>query len=199
MGHVYLFLDTSTGHYKIGATKDDDVEIRLNSLRTGNPHLDLSHKFETDHPFDLEAKLKNTFAEKRTKREFYALSDADLFDVEQIANEYESIRVPLKDRVNELKKQWDNGEMLPQEELHRQHIADWQQAKGKFYRAKLEFEQTADQVRIDIGPAKGILGLVTWKAFQKLWLNSARLKGEQPELYAQYAEPKVQRSLHALE
>jgi hypothetical protein len=199
MGHVYLFQDTSTGHYKIGATKDDDVQVRLNKLRTGNPHLELSHNFETADPFPLETKLKNTFAEKRTKREFYALSDADLFDVEQIANEYEGTWVPLKDRVNGLKKQWDNGEMLQQEESHRQHVADWQQAKGKFYRAKLELEQAGDQVRIDIGPAKGIIGLVTWKAFQKLWLNNARLKEEQPELYAQYAEPKVQRSLHALE
>ncbi len=199
MGHVYLFLDTSTGEYKIGATKEDDVEVRLNQLRTGNPHLERSLDFETADPFKPETILKNSFAEKRTKRDFYSLSDADLFDVEQIVNDYEGMWVQVKDSVNVLKKQWDNGEMLQQEESHRQHVADFQQKKGKFYRAKLEFEQARDLVRIDIGPFKGIIGLVTWKAFQKLWLNGARLKEEQPELYAQYAESKVQRRLQALE
>lgn len=135
MGHAYIFLDTSNGEYKIGATAKDDVDVRLNQLKTGNPYLTLHGKYETAYAFDLERKLMRAFESKRRKRDFFALDDADLITVSQIILEAET-SLPLEKSIIALRNKPDNGILLDPNESYRQDVAELREVRAQVANSK---------------------------------------------------------------
>ncbi len=74
--HVYL-VQTAEGLCKIGITQD--LEGRLNNLKTGNPYeLNLLHSIYHDDADEIEKGLHTRFADKRVSREWFRLGPDDI-------------------------------------------------------------------------------------------------------------------------
>lgn len=79
-GYVYLL--HCHGFYKIGIA--NDVAKRLNSIQTSNPfRVDLVASVVVDVPAELERTLHEAYAEKRTRNEWFELSDLDVCEIKQ--------------------------------------------------------------------------------------------------------------------
>lgn len=69
---TYLMTDISSGHTKIG--KSRDPLNRLNQFKCGNPTIELSYVCDCD----VETELHRKFAEKRLELEWFNLSTEDI-------------------------------------------------------------------------------------------------------------------------
>lgn len=78
-GYVYLICDWERPElYKIGVTTGNDVEGRRNELQTGNAStLHVCQYFRSRFPFLLESHLHRLFATKRTRGEWFTLTDEE--------------------------------------------------------------------------------------------------------------------------
>ncbi len=98
MGYVYLICDTSTDSFKIGVTKQKDIEDRMKKLQTGNStELFISSYYQTEYPFRLEKLLHNHFANQRLIGEWFSLTGKDVGSFRQICERLENIVIALKD------------------------------------------------------------------------------------------------------
>ena len=80
-GYVYL-VRADNGLYKIGKAKD--VEDRFKTFgSTCACKLELIHTVYSDKPHDLERRLHNRYAEKRSHGEWFALTDSDVKEITQ--------------------------------------------------------------------------------------------------------------------
>ena len=79
-GYVYLIGEIGNeGNYKIGSTRNKDIQKRLKQLQTGNSNeLFLRGYFKTDKPFILEKMMHNKFYSKNVLNEWYELSDDEV-------------------------------------------------------------------------------------------------------------------------
>jgi Meiotically up-regulated gene 113 len=187
MGYAYLFLNTSNGEHKIGATGSDDVEVRLNQLKTGNPYLKLSRKFETMYPFDVERKMMRAFESKRTRLDFFALDDADLLTIDQIVHDAET-SLTLEKSILSLKNRQDNGILLDPNEAYRQDVAELREVRAKIDSLKCREVELEARLKSAIGIYRGIRTLVSWKTNEKPhpWFDRKQLKADEPDIYAAY-------------
>jgi hypothetical protein len=200
VGHVYFFLDASIGEFKIGATKDDDVEVRLNKLKTGNPYLERHREFRTEYPFDLEQKLMGAFALKRTRRDFFALDDGDLLAIDQIVRDAEVI-LPMEKSIDSLKSKQDNGVLLDPNEVYRQLVAELREVKCARERLENRQMEIEAQLKTIIGVCRGIRNLVTWKTNEKPtpWFDRKQFELDEPRLYGVYLRFQFRRMFRLLD
>jgi len=200
MGHVYLYLDTSNGEYKIGATKDDDVEVRLNHLRTGNPYLVRSREFETDCPFDLEQKAMYAFALKRTRRDFFALDAGDLLAIGQIVRDAEAT-LRREESICSLKNKQDNGVLLDPNEVYRQLAAELREVTCECERLQNKKNELEAQLKTIIGVCRGIRSVATWKTNEKPTpqFDVGQFKLDEPRLYGAYLRFQFRRMFRLLD
>lgn len=83
-GYVYV-LELS-GFYKIGSSKRPDK--RYIQLSTGTPiDLKVVHWLKSPYYQTVEKQLHNRFAHKRTRREWFALTDEDIQWIKSLDNE----------------------------------------------------------------------------------------------------------------
>lgn len=81
-GYVYL-IRASTGHYKIGRTKD--ISNRFNFFVVKLPfEIELIHHFEVDDMREAEAKLHEKYKAKRVNGEWFNLTDEDVTFIKSI-------------------------------------------------------------------------------------------------------------------
>ena len=99
MGYVYLIGEEDVpNHYKIGSTRQKDVEKRLHQLQTGNSSpLYLRSYFETSTPFKLEKMLHNRFKTNGVINEWFELNKDDVEDFKGICEHLQGIIDSLKD------------------------------------------------------------------------------------------------------
>lgn len=195
MGCVYFSKDPATDETKIGYTQDEAAAQRMRSHWTSNPRLCQPREISTDNPSGLEAFLKAHFSQKRARGEFFALDDSDLDEAERLAKFFAE-STPVQERVEQLKRERDNGILIEPLEAHRELVGRWREVKGELARVKLEMEQLDLQLRAEIGIFAGIKGLVTWKAHDHHWFDKDQLEVERPEIYAEYWKTRIQRNLY---
>ena len=194
MGVFYFLRDNSNSLVKIGCTSAGDVEARLNALRTGNPGLQLALRIETADPFGVETLLHRSFAPKRKMREFFELTRGDLEEAERIAR-FADEAVPIRESVDLLKQERDNGILIEPLEAHQQLVDRLREVKHEYDRIKLEKDELELQLKSIIGLFAGIDGLVTWKALEQPRLDQTQLKLERPEIYQEYTRIRTMRKL----
>lgn len=98
-GNVYLITEEgSVGKYKIGCTRQRDVNKRLKALQTGNPSkLSLISSFSTNKPYKLESMLHNYFKEKHSINEWYELNADEVEDFNSLCVKFQTIIESLED------------------------------------------------------------------------------------------------------
>jgi hypothetical protein len=195
MGCVYFAKDPATDETRIGCTEDETAAQRMRCHWTSNPRLKLILEIITDDPSGLEAFLHTQFSQKRTSGDLFALDESDLDEAKRLARFF-SESTPVRERVEHLKTERDNGIMIDPLEAHRDLVDRLQEKKDEFARVKLEKEQLELQLRAEIGIFAGIEGLVTWKAHDHHWFDKDQLEIQRPEIYAEYWKMRIQRNLY---
>lgn len=99
MSFVYLIEERNgQGYYKIGSTRNKDIQKRLKQLQTGNADdLVLKDCFETEKPFKLEKMLHNKYQDKRLDGEWFLLDEDDVSSFQDTCQKYQDIIDSLKD------------------------------------------------------------------------------------------------------
>jgi DNA-binding Xre family transcriptional regulator len=75
-GFVYLILHLEFGFVKIGKTSD--LKTRFNQLKQEFGKISLIHSIETDNAIELEKHFHEMFADKRSEREWFNLTNDDV-------------------------------------------------------------------------------------------------------------------------
>lgn len=72
-GFVYLLCDGEK--FKIGMTKQKDIQNRIVELQTGNPNeIFISSYYKTDYPYRIEQMMHLRYNESRVKNEWFDLN-----------------------------------------------------------------------------------------------------------------------------
>ena len=80
-GYVYLLEYNNL--YKIGCSKN--IDKRLHDLEKNTPHkINLIHSIKTDNKYKLENELHQKYKDKRSKGEWFSLSDSDIQNIKNI-------------------------------------------------------------------------------------------------------------------
>jgi hypothetical protein len=195
MGCVYFAKDPATGETKIGYTGDEAAGQRMGQHWTSNPRLQMILEIPTDNPSGLEAFLQAHFSQKRTSGEFFTLDESDLDEAKRLAKFF-SESTPMRERVEQLKRERDNGILIDPLDSHRELVERWRAVRGEFARIKQEKELLDLELQASIGIFAGIEGLVTWKAHDHHWFDKDQLEIERPEIYANYWKLRIQRNLY---
>ena len=74
-----VYFAKSNGLYKIGVTRN--IEKRMSSLSVAAPYIKLIHVIHTEHIYALEKYYHNYFREKRTRGEWFQLSEQDIKNI----------------------------------------------------------------------------------------------------------------------
>lgn len=99
MGFVYLIGEYDHDHrYKIGSTRNHNIEKRLRQLQTGNSsELFIKSFFETDKPFRLEKMLHMKYDATHLVGEWFVMDDSEVFEFERNCMKYQDIIDSLKE------------------------------------------------------------------------------------------------------
>ncbi len=98
-GYIYLIGEQNNpNHYKIGFTRNSDVEYRLKKLQTGNSNqLYIKHTFFSNRVNKLEKMLHMHYRKNHTINEWFELNDNEINDFLNICEKYQNIIDSLKD------------------------------------------------------------------------------------------------------
>lgn len=83
--YIYLMLNTRSGYYKIG--RSNDPEKREKTLQAEEPDITLIHKWPA--PAEYEKKLHDRFKPKRSRGEWFELSQVDVIEIKSIMKAFE--------------------------------------------------------------------------------------------------------------
>lgn len=186
MGFVYILRSGDENLFKIG--KAVDVERRGKQLATGNPHPLIEFAcIETDYASECEKYLHHRLRTRRSRRsgarEFFEVEPEELEDLIRDAPRHVEEHVSIVREAKRLARQANDSRMLEprasEREKHRRllEVREAQDALA-FERERLEAE-----LKLVIGNAAGLDGLVTWKSHTKRELDVAAFKTEEPEVY----------------
>lgn len=122
IGEIYFIRERDrqdgekTSYVKIGVVSDSErgSSQRLKEHQTGNPRdLELRHVVPTPNPFKVETFLHRRYSDKRTRSEWFSLSDQELSDAIQVASELAAQAhkvLPILDEAKRLGKVLSTGE-----------------------------------------------------------------------------------------
>lgn len=92
----FIYLIQANNLYKIGVTKNYNINARLKQLQTANgTELKLITTFKSKHPFELEKRLHRYYKDVRCNGEWFNIDDISNFT--EICEENEKILIALED------------------------------------------------------------------------------------------------------
>ena len=95
-GFVYLLCDGEK--FKIGMTKQKDINKRIKELQTGNPNEIWLHSYyETDNPLKIEKMMHSKHHLSNIKNEWFDLTVAQVLSFKEDCIACEKILEALKD------------------------------------------------------------------------------------------------------
>ena len=95
-GFVYLLCDGEK--FKIGMTKQKDINKRIKELQTGNPNEIWLHSYyETDNPLKVEQMLHFRHKKSNIKNEWFDLTVSQVINFKQECKDCENLIKSLKD------------------------------------------------------------------------------------------------------
>jgi len=198
MGNVYIFRDGDSHLFKFGKSKDP--QKRFEGGRTFNPRLKQFDSIEIDDAYTsmCETYLHNSLRTKRRSGEFFEVSPEEARAAMRDASAYFAEFAPLNDKVDALAKEQSDDRMLapsePERDLYKQYIeAREQQDKWAARRELLE-----NKLKVAIGTAAGLDGLLSWESVPVTRLDLAALKEAEPEVYERWATPRLERRIRLL-
>ena len=98
-GYIYLIGEVGNpNHYKIGLTRDKNIEKRLKKLQTGSSEeLYIRYSFFSNHVTKLEKMLHRHYDSVHSINEWFDISDDDAKDFLKVCEKYQNIIDSLKE------------------------------------------------------------------------------------------------------
>lgn len=99
LGYIYLIGEVGNpNRYKIGLTRDKEIEKRLKKLQTGSSEeLYIRYIFKSNHVTKLEKMLHRHYSSVHEINEWFNISDEDAKDFINICKKYQNIIDSLED------------------------------------------------------------------------------------------------------
>ena len=95
-GFVYLLCDGDK--FKIGMTRQKDINKRIKELQTGNPYeIWLRSYYETDKPYIIEQMMHTKYMTSKIKNEWFELNVNDVINFKKNCADCERILYSMKD------------------------------------------------------------------------------------------------------
>lgn len=98
-GYIYLIGEIDNpNHYKIGLTRNKDINKRLKKLQTGSSgELYIRYSFFSNHVTKLEKMLHRHYNSVHSINEWFEINDDDAKDFIKICEKYQNIINSLKE------------------------------------------------------------------------------------------------------
>jgi hypothetical protein len=189
---VYIFRSGDQNIFKIGHTRNEPNKRRKH-LSTGNPHqLTI---FDTIKTEPNQHTLCETFLHKilRSKkfidgdaREFFCVDVSELEGAIRQARKFLEEFLPKQKAVDDLSKRKSDGRLVTpgeaEKDIYRRLI------RIREEQDKLELERTIleNDLKLALGTASELAGLVTWKTSFKQDFQTTKFKIDHPALYEAY-------------
>lgn len=198
MGLVYLIQNGDEPQFKIGLTRKNEAETRKKALSTGNPNpLRVIDTIETDYPKECEKFLHKHLAPRKITgghaQEFFAISLEEVKPYFERARAYVGEIATLQPEVERLEDITSTEEIknAGNEDVSiAQRMRELRQQQDT---CKLELDLLEAKLKIRIGDAAGIDGVVTWKTVEVTAFDTAAFKEAHADLYETFSKPTQSR------
>jgi len=196
MGYVYIRRSGHENLFKIG--KPADVEDRIGSLSTGNPHrLTEFDVIQTDDEGEWEQYLHKRLRSRRfresTAQEFFEVTPEELKSVIQEAREFLPEFLKAKREVDRLKHEKSEDRMVapgPEEQSMYMRLLEVREEQD---RCEYERRHLENKLKLAIGTAAGLEGIASWKAIEESRFDQAAFKAARPDLFREYLKTSHKR------
>jgi len=198
MGTVYVFRDGDSGLFKFGKSKDP--QRRFEGGRTFNPRLKQFDSIEVADAYTskCETYLHNSLRAKRYSGEFFAVTPEEARAAMRDASLYFAEFAPLNDKVEALAKEQSDGRMVAPSDNERDLYARYVDAREQEDKWAAKRELLENELKVVIGTAAGIEGLLTWESTEVRRLDQKALREAEPDVYERWAKPRLERRLRLL-
>jgi hypothetical protein len=201
VGFVYVRRSGDSNLFKIG--RSVDVQQRGRQLATGNPErLTLFDTIETEHASECETYLKERLRLRRSRRsaatEFYEVEVEELVAVIDATRAYEREVFANEAEVARLAQAETDERLLPAGEQELELFEELLNARHAEDGARRERERLETKLKLAIGTAAGLDGLVVWRTEWSERLDVAALKDREPAIFARFVQKKPRRTFRLL-
>jgi hypothetical protein len=186
MAFVYILRVGDEDVFKIGEA--GNVGSRIKGLSTGNHHpLTEFDSIETDDASACESYLHGVLRSRRIRngggKEFFALTASEVEEAVRDARAYVAEHLPVKREVERLSKQESDDTVLQPGDEEWSVYGELLEVREDIYRLKVRRERLENDLKMVIGTAAGLDGLVTWKTHTLSRFDESSFKLAQPELH----------------
>lgn len=189
MAIVYFLRSGNEDLFKIGITRGT-VEDRRKALSTGNPNgLVEFAQIETPNASATETFAHNWIESRRCSgdaKEFYALTDEEAATHVALTSQFATTTLPIRDKVAEVAKLQSGDRVLMPGEREATICQELAEVRQQIYRLSMQEEMLESRLKLIMGDAGAITGLVTWKTETRHRLDNAAIKERHFDIYTQF-------------
>ena len=198
MAYVYFLRNGNENLFKIGRTSGE-LEDLLRTLSRGNPRLTLFDAIETEDENECEKYLHQMLRSKRNRegsaQEFFGLTPEAvkliIHEVREFLPEFHKTRQAAERLADERS---DDRMVTPGEEdlaIYKRVL----EVREQQDRCGYEREYLENKLKLAIGTAAGLEGIVTWKTLAIPKFDKAAFKEAHGDLYKAYVKTSYERRL----
>lgn len=198
---VYFFRNGTDDLFKIGITRGD-VDARRKHLSTGNPNgLVEFAQIETPNASATETFAHRWIETRRCSgdaREFFALTEDEAAAHVKLTSDFATNALPRRRQVAELAKLQSDGRSLAPGEREVTLCQELAEVRQQIYRLSILEEHLEDGLKLLLGEAGEITGLVSWKTEVRSTFNTGAFRQEHDGLYKQFLRESRSRRFKVL-
>jgi hypothetical protein len=197
MSSVYAHQYGNENLFKIG--RSNNVERRRRHLVTGNPHgltpFDEIEAGEYDSQVEkfIHDRLRNKRSRDSEAREFFRVTPDEVRKEMRLARHYLEACIPMQCKVERLASEPSNGKMLEPNDQELEYYSRLLDVRVEQDDATVRRQLVEYDLKLAIGTADGLKGLVTWKTETKNTFNLEAFKTEHPQMYTMFVRPVMSR------
>jgi hypothetical protein len=200
MGFVYAFQYGDTDRFKIG--KSANPSGRRKQLETANPDgMTEVFRVETTDPTKCERYVHQRLDAFRLHGKpeiFVGLPVEEVVLALKKGREWVDEYVPRWSEAERLKTLESTGVLLAPTDEHVLTYERLRDVAAQIKRLEIEKEELETDLKLAIGTAGGLAGLVTWKSSEVSHFDSSRFREAHPELYESFSYKRIQRRFLSL-
>jgi hypothetical protein len=198
MAYVYILDSGSDGVFKIGRTRGD-VAARVKALSTGNPRpLTVFDVIETDHDSLCESYLHNRLRTKRRGGEFFELEAPELRAAIDDARQFIADFVPKQHEVERLAAGESEDRAVEPGLAELEAYRELLKVREDLDDLRLRQAELETALKLAIGTASELNGLVSWKTHAVQRLDVEALRTAEPQVYERFVRDSRVRTFRLL-
>jgi hypothetical protein len=188
MGCVYCYRAGTLNTFKVGQTSDAAIK-RMRNVQTGSwEELSIYRQIETDHASHLERRIHKLLDSYRAtkKSEYFHVTTDQLDKAVEDAQLFLAEYLPVIQEVKKLHRQKTTSEMIQSTNEIDEVYHELKRAKREQALLEQHIEFLQGKLQVAIGENAGIGSIASWKWEERMALDLARFRTEEPEVFKRY-------------